>query len=254
MFGTVGLYILTYSTLHTHACVPESMASTSSPEPLSPRVSELDTRSINRAARYMIIYPTVYMSCTLPLAAGRMVAMTGQAVPYRCHCIAGAAITSCGWLDVLIDAFTHRVLVFSDAPPPIDECGIETFGIFHSLEGFWNVTTVVEGGVLVDPTVSTRRRKHNKKFVSRDRCSCYGPRGQDGAMDDTFDLARPGTITTKTTVIVTTEPRTPGLSESAKEVRFPANRPTSKAAQIPSEHNIANGTRGAVRTPSTPQE
>ena len=160
----------------------------------------------------MIIYPTIYALCTLPLAAGRMVAMTGQVIPYWHYCNAGAAITSGGWLDVLIDAFTYRALVFSDAPPPVDECGIESFGIFHSLEDFWNwnVRTVVEGGVLVDPTVSTRRRKHDKKIVSRDGRSRYEPRSQDGAMDDTFDLARPGTITTKTTVIVTTEPRTLG--------------------------------------------
>jgi len=147
---------------------------------------------------------------TLPLAAGRTVAMTGQVIPHWCYCIAGAAVTSYGRLDVLIDAFTHHVFVFSDAPPPIDECGIESFGIFHSLEDFWNVRTVVEGGVLVDPTVSTRRRKHDQKIVSGDGRSRYEPRSQDGVMDDTFDLARPGTITTKTTVIVTTEPRTPG--------------------------------------------
>jgi hypothetical protein len=209
MFGTVCLYIIMYATLHTRLR-PESMAPTSSLAPLSSRVSELDTRSINRAARYTIIYPTIYVLYTLPLAAGRMVAMTGQVIPYWYYCIAGAAITSCDWLDVLIDAFTHRVLVFSDAPPPIDECGIDTFGIFHSLEDIWNVRTVVEGGVLVDPTVSTRRRKHDKKIVSRDGRRRYEPRSQDGAMDDTFDLARPGTITTKTTVIVTTEPRTLG--------------------------------------------
>jgi hypothetical protein len=67
MFGTLGLNIAIYSTLHTRLH-PESMVSTSSLEPLSPRVSELDTRSINRAARYMIIYPTIYVLCTLPLA------------------------------------------------------------------------------------------------------------------------------------------------------------------------------------------
>jgi hypothetical protein len=224
MFGIVGVYTVMYSTLHAPVR-PQSTTSTSSLAPLSFRVSEPNTSTINRAARYMIIYPTIYMLCTLPLAAGRMVAMTGQIIPYWSYCIAGAAIKSCSWIDVLIYAFTRRTLVFSDAPPPIDECGIETFGSFHSPEEFWNVRTVVEGGLLVDPTVSTRRRKHDKKIVSRDGCSRYEPRSQDGPMDDTFDLARPGTITTKTTVIVTTEPRTLGLNESAKDVRFPTNRP-----------------------------
>lgn len=145
---------------------------------------------------------------------------------------------------------------FSATPPPINECGIEAFGVFHSPEDFWNVRTVAEGGVLLDPTVSTRRRKHDKRTVFRNGRSRYDPRSQDGAMEDAFDLARPGNSTTKTITTVTTEPRTLALNESAK-VRFPTNRPTSKAAQILLEHRIANGTRGGrkvVRMVSTPQE
>jgi hypothetical protein len=47
-------------------------------------------------------------------------------------------------------------------------------------EDFWNVRTVVEGRVLLDPTVSTRRRKHDKRIVFRDGRSRYDPRSQDG--------------------------------------------------------------------------
>jgi hypothetical protein len=64
--------------------------------------------------------------------------------------------------------FTRRVLVSPPHLPPINECGTETSGIFHSPEYFWSVRTVVEGGVLADSTVSTRRRKHNKMIVFRD--------------------------------------------------------------------------------------
>jgi hypothetical protein len=81
MFGTTCLYIIMYSTLHTRVR-PQSIALTSSLAPLSPRVSEPDTRTTNRAARYMIIYPTIYVLCTLPLAAGRVVALTGLVIPY----------------------------------------------------------------------------------------------------------------------------------------------------------------------------
>jgi hypothetical protein len=107
----------------------------------------------------MIIYPIIYVLCKLPLAAGRMAAMTGHIIQYWYYCIAGAAITSCDWLEVLLYAVTRWVLVFSEAPPPIDESGIETFGIFHSPEEFWSMQAVVEGGVLVDPTISTLRRQ-----------------------------------------------------------------------------------------------
>jgi hypothetical protein len=226
MFGTIMLYTIIYSTLNTRLR-PESIASTSSLAPLSPRISAPDPQTINRAARYMIIYPTIYVLCTLPLAAGRMAAMTGHAIPYWYYCIAGAAITSCGWLDVLLYAFTRRVIIFSDAPPPIDECGLETFGIFHSPEEFWSVRTIVEGGVLVDPTVSTRRRKQHKR---------------DGVMDDTFDIAIPGSITTKTTITVTTEPRIVPLGESTCELPGLAVRSVSKSDHTPSERSVANTT------------
>lgn len=41
----------------------------------------------------MIFYPVIYTVCTLPLAAGRMAAMTGVDVSYAYYCLAGAAIT-----------------------------------------------------------------------------------------------------------------------------------------------------------------
>jgi hypothetical protein len=241
MFGTITLYTVIYSTLNMRLR-PESIASTSSLAPLSSGISAPDPRTINHAARYMIIYPTIYVLCTLPLAAGRMAAMTGHIVPYWYYCIAGAAITSCGWLDVLLYAFTRRVLVFSDAAPPIDECGLETFGIFYSPEEFWSVRTVVEGGVLVDPTVSTRRRKQHTRNVSRDGSSRYGIQGQDGIMDDTFDIAMPGSITTKTTITVTTEPRIVPLGESTDEHSRPAIRSSSKPDHTPFERSVANTT------------
>ena len=239
MFGTIMLYAIIYSTLNTRLR-PESIASTSSLAPLSSRASAPEPRTINRAARYMIIYPTIYVLCTLPLAAGRMAAMTGHLIPYWFYCVAGAAITSCGWLDVLLYAFTRCVLVFSDAPPPIDECGLETFGIFHSPEKFWSVRTTVEGGVLVDSTVSTRRRKQYKENAS------FGSRpdlrSQDGVLDDTFDLAMPGTITTKTTITITTEPRTTATGESADELTDSTVRPVGKPDHIPSQRSSANTT------------
>lgn len=48
----------------------------------------------------MVLYPVVYTICTLPLAAGRMAAMTGVIVPYAYYSLAGAAIT-CGLESLL---------------------------------------------------------------------------------------------------------------------------------------------------------
>jgi hypothetical protein len=225
MFGTVLLYTIIYVTLNIRMR-QESTSSTSSFGTLLSDSPASDPETVNRAARYMILYPTIYVLCTLPLAAGRMAAMNGRVIPYWYYCLAGAAITSCGWLDVLLYAFTRRALVFSDAPPAIHECGLETFGIFRTSEGFWSVRTTVEGGVLVDPTVSTLRRDHYKKYLTKDEKALYIPSSQ-GVLDDTFELARPGTISTKTTFTITTTPKTSIFQKSA-DISMPSTWPPSK--------------------------
>jgi hypothetical protein len=203
MFATILLYSLIYITLHSRIR-PESMGSSKSVAPLA--WEGADRATILRTARYMIIYPTIYVLCTLPLAGGRMAAMNGHMIPYWYYCFAGAAITSCGWLDVLLYACTRRVLVFSNAPPPINQFGLETFGVWNRPEELWSVRTVVEGGVLADPTKSTRRRHVRNNSSCRPSSYDVSSHGED--MDDTFDVAVPDVITTKRTIYVTTEPGT----------------------------------------------
>ena len=198
MFGTIFVYSTIYLTLRGQIR-SHIMLSSNSLSPLSR--GAVDTRDANRASRYMIIYPIIYVVCTLPLAAGRMAAMTGHTTPYWYLCLAGSAITSCGWLDVVLYAFTRRVLIFSDKPPPVDELGLDTFGVYRSPQEFY-MRTVIEGGVLVDPTISTRRRHSREEQLLGDNCS-----GSGAGMDDTFELAVPDAITTKRTVRVTSEPR-----------------------------------------------
>jgi hypothetical protein len=98
----------------------------------------------NKVARYMVIYPFTYVICTLPIAACRMASMTGREIPFAYYIFAGAMITSNGWLDVLLYSLTRRVIVFSDAPP-VEECGLETFGTGIGKDGFGN-HVVIEGG------------------------------------------------------------------------------------------------------------
>lgn len=69
---------------------------------------------LTKAARYMILYPAIYMILTLPLAAGRMAAMTGVTLPDTYYCVAGSLITSCGWLDALLYTLTRRVLISTE--------------------------------------------------------------------------------------------------------------------------------------------
>lgn len=73
-----------------------------------------DTSKLTRATKFMVMYPAVYVVLTLPIAVGRMVAMTGTPMPDAFFCIAGSLLTSCGWIDALLYALTRRVLVTGD--------------------------------------------------------------------------------------------------------------------------------------------
>jgi hypothetical protein len=101
------------------------------------------------AMKLMIVYPIVYVLCTLPLATMRMTSMNSVKITsYAWFCFAGAMITSNGWLDVLLYALTRRIMLFSDEPPE-DEYGIETFNMPFSgsnMRTFGNKTTCEYSG------------------------------------------------------------------------------------------------------------
>ncbi|RMZ72181.1 integral membrane [Pyrenophora seminiperda CCB06] len=73
-----------------------------------------DTSKLTRANKFMVMYPAVYVVLTLPLAVGRMVAMTGGSMPDSFYIITGCLLTSCGWVDALLYTLTRRVLVSGD--------------------------------------------------------------------------------------------------------------------------------------------
>jgi hypothetical protein len=73
-----------------------------------------DTTKLSRATKFMLLYPLVYVILTLPLAVGRMVAMSGIVLPDAYFCAAGTLLTSCGWIDALLYTITRRVLVSNE--------------------------------------------------------------------------------------------------------------------------------------------
>ncbi|OCK83793.1 integral membrane protein-like protein [Lepidopterella palustris CBS 459.81] len=79
-------------------------------------------------ANVMVVYPIVYVICTLPLASSRMASMSNHPPSLGRLCLSAAMITSNGWLDVLLYTITRRILIFSDSPPT-DEGGIDTFSM-----------------------------------------------------------------------------------------------------------------------------
>lgn len=193
MFGTVFIYAIIYLTLRTrltHAAglVVHNRSETSFPKH--------DSHCLRRGAKYMVLYPTVYICCTLPLAVGRMAAMTGMTISYWYYCLAGAAIASCGWLDVILYACTRRVLVFSDNPPRIDDLGLNTFGITHVVGGRpYEMTTTIESELLPRPV-----HGHRAFGGLSSLHTCKGNLGGTQAVTSSIIPPVMGIITTKTTI------------------------------------------------------
>jgi len=91
-------------------------------------------KRVKAISNLMVVYPIVYVVCTLPLASARMAAMSNKPPSLARLCLAGAMITSNGWLDVLLYTLTRRIMIFSDEPPP-DDNGIDTFSAFWAESG-----------------------------------------------------------------------------------------------------------------------
>lgn len=163
-----------------------------------------DLVAMKRAMKNMIIYPGIYVVCTLPLAGGRMAAMTGVHVPYWYYCLAGAAITSCGWLDVVLYVLTRRALLFSETPPSRSSVGLHTFGWYHGSD-MYGTTTTIEG------PLAGRKKSSVRIFadMATDVGTAMLPRKKSTArLSEEQHFAAPldGIITTQTTVEVTSGP------------------------------------------------
>ncbi|KFA74306.1 hypothetical protein S40288_03725 [Stachybotrys chartarum IBT 40288] len=78
-----------------------------------------------------LLYPVIYVLCTLPLATGRIATMAGADVPVGYFCFAGAMIASNGFWDCLLFGTTRHVVIFS-SEVDAEEDGIQTFNFMHS--------------------------------------------------------------------------------------------------------------------------
>ncbi|ETS76171.1 hypothetical protein PFICI_11558 [Pestalotiopsis fici W106-1] len=70
--------------------------------------------ALRRASTTMLAYALVYTVLTLPLAAGRMAAMSHDSVPDQYYLFAGALFTSSGWVDTALYALTRRTLLSAE--------------------------------------------------------------------------------------------------------------------------------------------
>lgn len=131
-----------------------------------------------------------------------MVAMTKDVVvSYWYYCFAGAAIASCGWLDVVLYTLTRQKFIFSISPPPKDDHALNTLEWNRSFK-FYGTTTVIEGP-LSRGTKGVRQGYNGSVTGSRRWRSSTRRRQSD---EDYFASPSEGVIITKTTVEVTSEP------------------------------------------------
>lgn len=80
-----------------------------------------------------LIYPVIYVICTLPLALGRIASMAGADVPLGYMAFAGAMIASNGSFDCLLFGTTRNVIVFA-SKHEVDrvDTGITTFNFMQT--------------------------------------------------------------------------------------------------------------------------
>lgn len=128
MFGTVLIYAVIFIFLRTRS-----------------RMQRQENSYTHGVTPLMLLYPTIYVICTSPLAVGRIVALAGADVSLEYFCVAGTLIACNGWLDVLLYASTRAEIVFSEFPPG-EETGLETFAFMGRGHKMGTVTTIEAGG------------------------------------------------------------------------------------------------------------
>jgi hypothetical protein len=203
-FGTILIYMIMYVAIK---CRIKSNFYSSSAQAQQART----------AVKLMIVYPIIYVLCTLPLATMRMASITSSKITgYAWFCFAGAMITSNGFLDVILYAFTRRIMLFSDEPPT-DVYGVETFSLPFSgpnMRSFGNKTTCEYTGDQPPPKSSMSRfipgwsRKSNQDIENK--------RGVITSYASTSQLFQP--MTPSTALYGPSSPNNDGISVRTKTI------------------------------------
>lgn len=137
-----------------------------------------EAKRVKSISNLMVVYPLVYVVCTIPLASARMAAMSGSPPSLARLCLSGAMITSNGWLDVLLYTLTRRIMIFSDEPPA-DDNGFDTFA------AFWTEKPRRFGGECTVSALNAQKRSRGRSRVTLQSSTessddlCSGVSGKD---------------------------------------------------------------------------
>lgn len=152
-FGTVIIYIITFLMLRKKTKQLFALHAAQGDRGNGPNIATI--KSVNRITKLMTLYPCVYVILTLPLSAGRMWSMAHNATPYSdaYACVAGAMITSCGWVDSLLYTLTRQKLLKDTMPGGTSSRRTRGSDFDNELgsKGITHTRTVtVEGGQVMD--------------------------------------------------------------------------------------------------------
>jgi hypothetical protein len=212
-FGNILIYALIYGVLY-HRIRTEYYT----PDEVS-RVKSI--------ANLMVVYPIVYVVCTLPLASSRMASMSNHQPSNARLCFSAIMITSNGWLDVLLYTLTRRIMIFSDEPPREDN-GIDTFS------PIWRDRPKRFGGHTTIETMasSARHKAKNRSGHVRAGRGLVSLSSRDESSDDLYGAGL-GNIKLETTTTVISEPAVQAdfdeLEEEARKRR--AKTPTERYSE-----------------------
>jgi hypothetical protein len=207
-FGSVVLYTILFFYLRRRVAASAALS----------RGQSEQLRRLRRVVGYMILYPIAYVILSLPLAAGRMATVRGDVLNIPYFCVAGAMMTSSGFVDVIMYTLTRRALLIESEPTHSERrLSIPHHGGNHS-----HVTTV---------SAETKSfRKENGRLSRRTVEDDESQPERDGSTDHIIqhmELGDIGRVYQKTTIEITHEPARSGMDLSpSNSISGPGHRPS----------------------------
>lgn len=178
-------------------------------------------KRLRRVVSYMVIYPVAYVVLSLPLAAGRMMSAQGKTPSTAYFCVAGAMMTSSGFVDVLLYTLTRRnLLIYSEVSANrgnYDNMGSQSNSkrkmsrLISTNKGISTMTTTITSRV----DNSGEGGGFHRSRVAPDHETIYSTDSHDNSNHNTstdnivqkdVELAELGKVYQKTTIEVTSEP------------------------------------------------
>lgn len=97
--------------------------------------------------RAFVLYPVVFVLCTLPMAVGRIVTMSSVDVPAGYYYFAGVLMSANGFFDCVVFGSTRHAIIFgSTEQVNANSMGLETFAFMRTPANLFGNGVWIQGG------------------------------------------------------------------------------------------------------------